>query len=733
MPAILAIDDKPDNPVTISALLKMVMPDSTVHTARSGQEGITKAKTALPDVILLDIIMPEMDGYEVCQRLRADSCTRHIPIIMLTARETDTQSRIRGLEMGADAFLSKPVDEGELCAQIKVMLRIRKAENLLLQERDALDELVRDRAAELEKAKEQAEAANRAKSQFLANMSHEIRTPMNGIIGFADILVEEELSEEQRESAVIIRNCAHDLLKVINDVLDISKIEAGKVDVEIAHCSLGELLRSVASLAGAKAEEKGLDFELILAEQGLPARIITDPARLRQCLLNLVANALKFTEKGYIHLRVALNQDSDQAFICFAIEDTGIGIGPELQRTIFESFTQADGSTTRQYGGTGLGLTITRQLVELLGGRLTVASELGQGSTFTLMLPAGLDISKEQPLDMEGPAEQSPRSGDSLAQTRLSGHVLLVDDSAINRKVTKQLLEKTGITTVTTAENGQEAVTAALAQSFDLILMDIQMPVMNGYEATREIREAESSDFGFGMSDCGMKSQIENPKSKIKRVPIIAFTAKAMKGDDQECLDAGCDDYLSKPVDKTKLAQILGKYLSPAREEIQDMSDMTPALSAGRRVAPSGEPSPDLEVLKNGLNDLHLGKIIDWHKLVKTVGDQKFAHELVEDFFTQTSKRLELLAQAMQTGVSEDVRTISLAIRGSAATIKAEPLSQAASQLEQTVTDDRPDSAASLLADVNTEFEHLRAAFSDHVKSEDQESVKNRSKILSNR
>jgi len=541
-----------------------------------------------------------------------------------------------------------------------------------------------------------AESANVAKSHFLTNMSHEIRTPMNGIIGFADLLAEEKLTTEQRESVVIIRNCAHDLLKVISDVLDISKIEAGKVDTEMINCSLAELLHSVASLTGAKAEEKGLDFSVLPTGQGLPARIVTDPTRLRQCLINLVGNALKFTEQGHIHLRVSLRPINDQTFICFAVEDTGIGIGPDQQRAIFESFTQADGSATRKYGGTGLGLTITSQLAELLGGELTVTSEVGQGSIFTLMIPAGLDITKEQSLDMDSLAEQSNQNSDSLVQPRFSGHVLIAEDVDTNQKVIKRVLEKKGVT-VTIVENGREAVTAVLAQSFDLILMDIQMPVMNGYEATRTLRDKEIT------------------------IPIVALTAHAMKGDDQKCLDAGCDDYLSKPVDNSKLLHILGKYLSPASEEMQDKSEVTRILPAAQKGDSAGESPHDLEAFKNGLNDLDLGYIIDWHELVKTVGDQEFAYELLEDFFTQTADGLDQLAETVSTLVAEDIRLSSHAVKSSAAVIRAEPLSQAAYQLELAATDHNLDSVETLLANINAEFERLRAAFPDQVKSEDQE------------
>jgi two-component system, sensor histidine kinase and response regulator len=280
------------------------------------------------------------------------------------------------------------------------------------------------------------------------------------------------------------------------------------------------------------------------------------------------------------------------------------------------------------------------------------------------------------------------RDSESPGHTRFSGHVLIVEDVDTNQKVIERVLEKKGVT-VSIVENGREAVTAALAQSFDLILMDIQMPVMNGYEATRTLREREIS------------------------VPIVALTAHAMKGDIKKCLDAGCSDYLSKPIDTTKLTHILGKYLSPANEEIQDKSGVARVLPGAQKGDSVGQSPCDLDALKHKLNDLDLGYIIDWHALVKTVGDQEFACELMEDFFAQTAKALDQLAEAVSTRVAEDIRLSAHAVKSSAAVVRAKALSHAAYQLEPAATDHHLDAVESLLADVNAEFERLKAAFSN--------------------
>ena len=409
----------------------------------------------------------------------------------------------------------------------------------------------------------QAERANAAKSQFLANMSHEIRTPMNAIVGFSDLLAREDLTDPQKEDVNIIREAARNLLNLINDILDFSKVEAGQLTIEIIDCSLGKLLNSLEAMMGPQAVKKSLDFKIVVGND-LPAHIQTHPYRLQQCLINLVNNALKFTEQGYVHVKVSVYQDEGQHFLHFDVEDTGIGIPKDRQQAIFESFTQADGSTTRKYGGTGLGLAITRQLVELFGGELTLSSELGKGSVFSLGIPAGLNITEQPLLDRDKAFDYRAGESRKADTTLFSGRVLVAEDVVGSQKLMKSMLSKFGVEVVI-AEDSNQALQKAISQSFDLILMDMQMPHMNGFEATRQIREAESSDFGFGISDCGIKSEIENPKSDIKRVPIVALTANAMKGDDQKCIDAGCDAYLTKPIDCRELRRALAKYL-PVRQ-----------------------------------------------------------------------------------------------------------------------------------------------------------------------
>lgn len=362
----------------------------------------------------------------------------------------------------------------------------------------------------LEYAKELAEAANEAKGQFLANMSHEIRTPMNSIIGFSDILIEEQMPDDQKEYVSLIRESGRHLLELINDILDFSKVEAGKLDVQETVFFLSELVETVESAMRPAAEKKGLKFEIVNRGQ-LPQQIRSDPNRLRQCLLNLVGNAIKFTDNGCVQVEVSLEGNDDKQFIRFDVEDTGIGIPADSQKKIFESFRQVDGTDSRQYGGTGLGLTITKQLAELLGGEISVKSEFGKGTIFSLVIPTNVETGFQELLENVEEDIQLDDNPKYPGHIEFTGRVLVAEDVLTNQKLIKHLLEKIGFE-VTMVDDGNKVVQKALSQSFDLIFMDIQMPNMNGYEATKIIRD-----------------------NSIK-TPIIALTANAMSGDDVNCI-----------------------------------------------------------------------------------------------------------------------------------------------------------------------------------------------------
>ena len=386
---------------------------------------------------------------------------------------------------------------------------------------------------ELQKAKQAAEAASKTKSEFLANMSHEIRTPMNGILGTLQLLQGSELTESQIEYVGIAYNSGEALLSLLNDILDFSKIEAGKLKLEYTPFNLQKLIKELTILQKQRAEERKVQL-LIDTDPDIPKIIKGDSVRIRQILANLMTNAIKFTEQGTVTIKSRVLEKTQKSVrLRLEVNDTGIGITEEAQRKLFNSFTQADGSTTRKYGGTGLGLAIVRQLVTLMRGRLGVKSEENKGSCFwteiTFEIPSEIEI-------------KNPQETKIQEVINLQGKALVVEDNPVNQIIAKKMLEKVGMT-YELVNNGEEAINRLKSpHDFDLVLMDCQMPVMDGYAATKKLRDLEKNN-------------------DLSRLPVIAMTANAMDGDKAKCLAAGMDDYVSKPVNQKALKETLAKWL----------------------------------------------------------------------------------------------------------------------------------------------------------------------------
>jgi signal transduction histidine kinase len=519
---IIAVDDNIENLTVLKNTLKDIYQMYTIPSAAKMFDMLTHIQ---PDLILLDVEMPEMSGYEAIEKLKEDAKFKDIPVIFLTSRG-DAKSEVYGLSMGAVDYIHKPFVTPLLLQRIKTYMSIMEQQMEIKHLLDLKTEEVKMR----EKAEIEAENASRAKGDFLSHMSHEIRSPLNAVIGMINIANEETTVEGIKVYLEKAGNAANHVLGVINDILDMSKIEANKLELSDAEYDFGKMITSVVDVASIRAQEKNIQVVVNL-DANIPQFVISDELRLSQVITNLMTNAIKFTpDNGKVTLTTQkLEEKDDEVSIRVEVTDTGIGISPEQKAKLFLPFNQADRTIAKQFGGTGLGLAISKRIVELMQGKIWFESELGKGTKFifTLKMKKGTHAAAAVGVQAaEAPKAYVIKASDLHLQGIT---ILAAEDMDFNREVLSKYLEKTGVT-IDYAENGKEAVEKFKMnyEKYSMIFMDINMPEMDGDEATKIIRA------------------LDMPKAK--EIPIIAMTADVFKEDVEKCLSVGMNDHISKPI-----------------------------------------------------------------------------------------------------------------------------------------------------------------------------------------
>lgn len=686
-----------DDPHVLSALERLFRrEDYNILKAGSGKEALQLLEKYDVGVIISDQCMPQMMGDELLNKVKEYS--PDTMRIMLSGAD-DFNMVTKAINNGAIyRFLTKPFDNDILLDNVgdafhkyelnyenkKLNDQIKISNNKLIEKNRKLDE-----------ALEKANIAVKAKSDFLANTSHELRTPLNGVLGMAELLFETNLDKKQKKYIKAIIKSGNSLLSNINNILDLSKFEAGHYELEFIEFNLRSVVEDIIETLSVLAHKKNIEIGCKI-DSNYSEILVGDPEALRKILTNLAGNAIKFTSEGHVTIKILCSKNTESHLSTrIEVTDTGIGIKPESIDKIFDSFTQADSNTTRLYGGTGLGLNICKQLVESMNGKIGVESKQGEGSTFRVTL----DLEKPSnitPIELQkkstGEINDTADSGDNfssedgnIGRNNFRGDVLVVDDNEINQEVARGMLEKAGCK-VDIACNGKEALYAYKSAHYDLILMDCQMPEMDGYETTKTIRKIEHERV-LTYPDRS------NSECLLSHIPIIAMTANITGDDKEKCLLAGMDDYLRKPASIKSLNNILSLWLMKE-------TAVNPCIN-------------NQSYKKNEYNDKREIKrsIIDLQKFdeIKQLLNGKF-NSLIEMFITDTTKRLSILRDAIDTGDKETAWKTAHLMCGSAGNIAITGFVDLCRKLENYIKDGKEGDEYNQLMAIDNEFSAVRAA-----------------------